>query len=402
MAKRNKNTRKKRKEQQRHIANLTFDDLLKKADRHAVNKNLREAIKMYRLAMKNSKSQDQAQAVHQKLFLAYMQRARELAAKNMAVEAQALRKQAMDYLPAPGAADAHSIAFVIGLYDIDKAFDYTERYIARKGTDPLVGVLLADRLVTRGGWDFLDKREAPFFISRDAPVVKACIPLMDQGQWQQASDGMKALPKSSAFAHIRMFCKAMALFGQGDDKNMYKAISLIPDASVFAEIAAVLGETVQSVKEKTGIQEDNALAVCLWEGPLDVWKTAEKIIEKEKKHQFDNPMKQLIITFSKQILPENPEYARQYLVETLWQQDLPNETTFMAFEKICFPEIPCYCRPGAKFYPWTTPWIMQRFILTISKKQIQILRPLPWWRLPSFYMCARLLFHKVSRMSWQG
>ena len=175
------------------------------------------------------------------------------------------------------------IAFVIGLYDIDKAFDYTERYIARKGTDPLVGVLLADRLVTRGGWDFLDKREAPFFISRDAPVVKACIPLMDQGQWQQASDGMKALPKSSAFAHIRMFCKAMALFGQGDDKNMYKAISLIPDASVFAEIAAVLGETVQSVKEKTGIQEDNALAVCLWEGPLDVWKTAEKIIEKEKK-----------------------------------------------------------------------------------------------------------------------
>ena len=68
MAKRNKNTRKKRKEQQRHIANLTFDDLLKKADRHTANKNLREAIKMYRLAMKNSKSQDQAQAVHQKLF----------------------------------------------------------------------------------------------------------------------------------------------------------------------------------------------------------------------------------------------------------------------------------------------------------------------------------------------
>ena len=337
MAKRNKNTRKKIKEKQRYIAKLTFDDLLKKGDTHTFNKNHRDAIKMYKLAIKNSRLEDQVQVGHCKLFFAYMQRAKELAGKNMQVEAASLRKQAKDYLPASGVMDLPSLSFVIELVDIGKAFEYGEQYIDRNGADPLVGVLLVDRLVTQGAWDFLDKKEAPFFISRDAPVVQACIPLMDKGQWQQASDGMKALPRSSAFAHIRMFCRAMALFGQGDDKNMYKAISLIPEVSVFAEIAAVLGETVQSVNERTRIKENKILAACLWEGPLDAWETAEKIIEKEEKNQFDNTMQQLIITFSKQILPDDPEYARQYLVETLWQRDISGGKAFMAFEKALLP-----------------------------------------------------------------
>lgn len=337
MAKRNRNTRKKIQEKQRHIAKLTFDELLKQGDKHTVDKNSRDAIKMYKLAIKNSNSEDQVQAGHRKLFLAYMLRVKELAGKNMPVEAASLRKQAMDYLPVPGVTDPRTIAFVIELCDIGKAIDYSEQYISRQGADPLVGVLLADRLVTQGGWDFLDKKDAPFFISRDAPVVKACIPLMDQGQWQQASDKMKALPRNSCFAHIRMFCRAMALFGQGDDQNMYKAISLIPEASVFAEIAAVLGATVQSVKEKVGVKEDKTLAACLWEGPLDAWETAGKILEKEEKNQFDNTMQQLIITFSKQILPDDPEYARQYLVETLWQPEISNKKAFMAFEKALLP-----------------------------------------------------------------
>jgi len=337
MAKRNKNTRKKIKEKQQRIAKLTFDDLLKKGDKHTLDKKPRDAIKMYKLAIKNSKSEGQAQVGHHKLFIAYMERAEELAGKNMPVEAASLRKQAMDYLPAIDLMDQRSIAFVIELCDIGKAFDYCEQYIARKGEDPLVGVLLADLLVTQGAWAFLDKKEAPFFISRDAPIVKVCVPFMDKGQWQQASDGMKALPRSSSFAHIRMFCRAMALFGQGDDKNMYKAISLIPEVSVFAKIAAVLGTTVQSVNEKTRIKENKTLVACLWEGPLDAWETAEKIIEKEEKSQFDKTMQQLIITFSNQILPDDPEYAGQYLAETLWHREITSEKAFMAFEKALLP-----------------------------------------------------------------
>lgn len=367
MAKKNKKARKKIKEKQQRIAKLEFDDLLQKGDKH----NPRDAIQMYKLALKNAKSEDQLQEGHRKLFLAYMQRAEELAVKNMAMEAASLRKHAMNYLPSLGTMDLPSMTFVIEQSDIQKAFDYAKQYIARKGEDPLLGVLLADRLVIQGGWDFLDnhhgpsghgtlntqkttknennlaiyrnfhiKKEVPFSISRDAPIVKACIPLMDKGQWQQAADGMRALKRSSSFAHIRMFCRAMALFGQKDDKNMCKAISMIPQVSVFAKIAAVLTTSVQSVEKKTCIKADTPLEACLWEGPLDVWETAEKIIEREEKHQFDNKMKQLMISFSNQILPDDPEYARQYLLETLWQQGLPHEEEFMfmEFEKSLLPE----------------------------------------------------------------
>ncbi|MGM0656349.1 MAG: hypothetical protein ACQETR_13675 [Thermodesulfobacteriota bacterium] len=370
MAKINKKSRKKIKEKQQHLANLTFDDLLKKGDTHTLNKKPREAINMYKLAIKNSKSEDQVQVGHRKLFLAYMQRAEELAGKNMPVEAASLRKQAMSYMPAPEVTDQRSIAYVIELCDLGKAFNYCEQYIARTGADPLVGVLLADRLVTQGGWKFLDDKEAPCFISRDAPVVKASLPLMDKGQWQQASDEMKALPRSSAFAHIRMFCRAMALFGQGDDKNMYKAISLIPEASVFAKIAAVLGTTVQSVNEKAPIKENKALAACLWEGPLDAWETAEKIIEKAEKNQFDKTMQQLTMTFSKQILPDDPEYAGQYLVETLWHRGLTNEKAFAAFEKALLPRKAALLQTKRKILSMDNPLDHAAQYLDLLKKTV--------------------------------
>jgi tetratricopeptide (TPR) repeat protein len=370
MAKKKKNIKKKIKEKQQYIAKLTFDDLLKKGDKHTLDKKPRDAIKMYKLAIKNSKSEDQVQMGHCKLFLAYMQRAEELIGKNMLVEAASLRKQAMNYLPAPDVMDQRSIAFVIELCDLGKAFNYCEQYIARTGSDPVIGALLADRLVTQGGWEFLDDKETPCFISRDAPVVKASLPLMDKGQWQQASDEMKALPRTSAFAHIRMFCRAMALFGQGDDKNMYKAISLIPEASVFAKIAAVLGTTVQSVNEKAPIKENKALAACLWEGPLDAWETAEKIIEKAEKNQFDKTMQQLIMTFSKQILPDDPEYAGQYLVETLWHRGITNEKAFAAFEKALLPRKAALLQTKRKILSMDNPLDHAAQYLDLLKKTV--------------------------------
>ena len=96
---------------------MAFDDLLKKGDKHTFDKKPRDAIKMYKLAVKNSKSEDQVQVGHRKLFVAYMERAKELDGKNMRVEAASLRKQTMNYLPAPDVMDQRSIAFVLELCD---------------------------------------------------------------------------------------------------------------------------------------------------------------------------------------------------------------------------------------------------------------------------------------------
>ena len=337
MAKKKKNLSKKTRKKQQRISELTFDELVKKGDSYTTSGKPRDAIKMYKMAIKNSKSEEQTQGVHPKLFLAYLERTRELTDKNMFVEAASLRKQAMAYLPAPALMDQRAMTFVVRSCDIRQAFDYGEQYVAHKGEDSLVGILLADRLVTEGAWDLLDKKKDPFLFFRDAPIVRACIPLMDKGRWQQAAEEMKTLPRTSFFAHIRMFCRAMALFGSGDDRNMYKAISLIPEASVFKKITDVLGTTVRCVEEKTRIQGDKTLVTCLWEGPVDIEQTVAKIIEREEKKRFDSTMKQLLTTFSKQILPDDPEYAMQYLLETLWHQGLSSEKAFTSLEKSLLP-----------------------------------------------------------------
>ena len=316
---------------------LTFDELVKKGDDYTTSGKPRDAIKMYKTAIKNSKSAEQVQGVHHRLFLAYMERIKDLTEKNMHVEAAALQGQAMEYQLSPALLDRRTMPLVLELCHIRKAFEYGEQYVTHKGEDPQVGILLADRLITEDAWELLDEKKDPFLFFRDAPIVRACIPLMDKGQWQQAAEGMKALPRTSFFAHIRMFCRAMALFGSGDDKNMHKAISLIPQVSVFRKITDVLGTSVQCVEGKTRIQGDKALVACLWEGPVGIWETVEKIIEKEDRKQFDNTMKQLISTFAKWILPDDPEYATQYLLETLWHQGISGEKAFMAFEKALLP-----------------------------------------------------------------
>ena len=52
-----------------------------------------------------------------------------------------------------------------------------------------------------------------------------------------------------------------------------------------------------------------------------VWETAEQIIEMTEKQQFNTQLKKLISSFAKQIFPDDPGYATQYLLETLWQMN---------------------------------------------------------------------------------
>ena len=58
----------------------------------------------------------------------------------------------------------------------------------------------------------------------------------------------------------------MALFCAGDDKNMLKAISLIPEVSVFKKITDTLESGIKSIEHHTPIKGEKALLTCLWDG----------------------------------------------------------------------------------------------------------------------------------------
>ncbi len=316
---------------------LPFAELMAKGDHFAASGKPRDAIELYKMAMKASKSAEHTKHVHRNLFPAYLARAKELRDKNMLVEAKALEKQALAYLPSPELMDQSSMISFIGMTNTRETLEYVVKYVKHKGMDPIVSAMIADELIMENGWYLLKKRHEPLLFSRDAPIIKECVPLMDKGKWQQAADLMKGLPRTSPFAHIRMFCRAMAAFATGDDKNMLKAISFIPSESVFRKITNTLKTSIQCVEAKTMIQGDKGLVACLWEGPTTIWETAGQIIARAEKKQFDNKMKQLITTFATHILPDDTEYAKQYILETLWQQNISDAQKISAFERGLLP-----------------------------------------------------------------
>ena len=316
---------------------LSCDELMQKGDTATASGKPGEAIKLYKMAIKDLKSPEQTQRLHHKMFLAYLDRIKELDKKDMKLEAVSLQKQAMEYMPDPASMDQATLILVIGMSDTRKAFDHCKKYVMQNGMETALGVVLADRLISENAWDLLEGKKDTFLVSRDAAIVKSCVPLMDAGQWQQADEAMKSLPRKSFFAHIRMFCRAMALFCAGDDKNMLKAISLIPEVSVFKKITDTLESGIKSIEARTPIKGEKSLLTCLWDGPATVWETAEQIIAMTEKKQFNAKLKKLITSFARQILPDDPGYATQYLLETLWQMNFTMDSKFSAFEMDLLP-----------------------------------------------------------------
>ena len=332
MAKKKKGNKKLRKKEKQRIMSMSFDELMTKGDATMAAGKPRDAIKLFKMAIKASKSATQSEKVYPCIFSAYLGRIKELNEKNMMTEAAALQKQAMEYMPSPASMDSSTMIIITGLCDIKEAIEHCKQYVRHKDMDPQLGVVLADRLLTENAWHLLNEKKDPLGFFSDAAIVKSCVPLMDDGQWQQAAEGMKALPRKSFFAHVRMFCRAMALFNDGDDKNMYKAISLIPEGSVFRKITDCLESGIKSIESSARIKGDNAFVSCLWDGPINLWQMADQIVELTEKQKFNAQLKQLITSFSKEILPADPIRATRYLLESMWQVNMLMDK-FRAFER---------------------------------------------------------------------
>ena len=96
------------------------------------------------------------------MFLAYLDRIKELDEKNMKLEAASLQKQAMEYMPDPASMDQATLILVIGMSDTRKAFDCCKKYVMQNGMETALGVVLADRLISENAWDLLEGKRIPF------------------------------------------------------------------------------------------------------------------------------------------------------------------------------------------------------------------------------------------------
>ncbi len=175
-------------------------------------------------------------------FCALTQWARQLARRGQKKESAAMRARAAEQrssIPA-GALGEEDLVCYLRHLDPGEAVATYAAYL--KGGSPIAGAerLLADRLVTRRCWASLDALDASHALRRDADHVMRGLDAMDAGEWERAADLLRGLHRRSPFAAWRVFCKAMACFGAGDDEGLRRAADLLPGEFALAGIVAEL------------------------------------------------------------------------------------------------------------------------------------------------------------------
>lgn len=171
------------------------------------------------------------------LFCAYSQRARQLATKGMTSEAAAMRKLADEQCAAidPQAlSDGDFVRYIRHLKTAEAVRIYSSRP-GHQEPSPEVEQTLADQLVASRRWEALAMLGQDHPLRRDAEIIKPAIALMDAGDWEQAGTALAGISRRSPFAPWRIFCKAMACFGAGDDVGLRQALDRLPKHFILSQ-----------------------------------------------------------------------------------------------------------------------------------------------------------------------
>ncbi|MBF0113270.1 MAG: hypothetical protein HQK74_11145, partial [Desulfamplus sp.] len=305
--------------------------------------NTRGAIKLYQMALKliSSKlaqnclpnSSEIYNEIKSKLFRAYITRAKELKAKNMLSEAMSMQSQAIASVSDPLYLDDESLAIFIKLAKPEEAFKAYNNFCIKKGALPSLEKILAEIAIKNNcNSALVTLLDDNIALKKDMPLIKPALEFMDSGDWEAALDSMKSISRSSPFAHIRIFCKAMAAFYRDDEAEMLKAISMIPPESMLTKITDALKHnpnqsSIDNNKEQKTIS-NLGMQKLLWSGPFEIYKNLDNIITLSKKENYNDYLQKNILEFAKILMPTHVDSAVQFILETLYQIRCKDEHSF--------------------------------------------------------------------------
>ncbi len=180
-------------------------------------------------------------------FRAFSRRARELAQQGHQRESASMRARAEDHGRAIAPESLSEADLQTFLRHLRAAEAVTAYAAYLRGRSPHVAVerYLADQLMIHRCWDALAALGTDHVLRQDAEFVRQGLDAMDAGNWTRSSELLRGLPRKSPYAPWRVFCKAMAAYGVGDDAALRRALSLLPEDFVLAG-------TVVELKRATG------------------------------------------------------------------------------------------------------------------------------------------------------
>ncbi|MBF0258623.1 MAG: hypothetical protein HQK62_07265 [Desulfamplus sp.] len=322
--------KKQRDRERERLLNMDEAKLINEGDNLFSAGNIRDSIKFYQTALKQTKSNQTNEQIKAKLFTAYATRAKEFKDKKMFSEAKTLEKQAQESLPNPSSLDSSGMSLLFQICELEQAFEYYNIFYNANGACAKLERALAEILIEHHCWQSVQNLHNDSALKKDAPSVEPALLLMDKGEWDLALEQMEKLSRSSPFAHIRLFCKAMNAFYKDNDIEMLKAISMIPDDSMLIKITDALRDSVdkQSDNIHPALQGDPSINRCLWHGSFDIHEKLETIITLRKKENYNDHLKNTILEFASLLMPSHIDSTVCFILETIWAANADNAHQF--------------------------------------------------------------------------
>jgi len=316
MAKKNKKSRKLRKNKQSKLLNMTDAQRIEMARQKLSTNNARDAISV----LKMIKTEDNNVA-KELLFDAYMMRETQLNRKGMHIEAQAILEQAFEYLPDFSTISEDSLCAYLKKTSLNAAVDAYYSYTQKQKQSKKAQYLLVDKIFTTGQFQLLDIFDKNSPIIKDLELIKNVWQLMNDGKWEDAYQAMKPLPRVSPYAEFKLFCRGMVAFYADDDSGMLQAFNRISqDFTLFPMIQElkVVASPMESLKKKG---YSISKTEFLWDGPVHLDRQLGQMISAADKYK-EKELQTLIRSVAKALYPNKPDWAAFHILILLLSRQI--------------------------------------------------------------------------------
>ena len=249
MAKKKKNIKKKAKQDQKaQLQHQTPEGLIAGAENALSAGKAREAIELAKLA---AKKKDAPEAVRSLLFRAYLAREKQLRDKGMHEEAEVVNRQAAQWVPDAGELGENDLALFAGSAPVRKAFEFYSAWLADHPPSSPVERQLVNRLLQAEQWELVEQLDPASPLRKDAGCIPEAVKMMNDGKWEDALEMLRPVSRSSPYAPLRMLARAMCAFYAENDKDLIRALPMIPEDFILYPLAESLAGYVKY--EETGM-----------------------------------------------------------------------------------------------------------------------------------------------------
>ncbi len=303
MGNKDKKSRKGRANPQQKISQLSADQLLEQA-RNALDKGkAREAIDALKLAGKLDKNA----AIRPLLYRAYLLREDQLRSKGMTAEADVVRKMAFSMMPSLDTLTEVELFDYISRASVQESLTACSEFSRNQPLPEQTETHIAYRLMMLSEWEALEVLESSHPLRRHSGLMQEAISLMNAGNWEDAAQILKDIPRVSPYTPIRLFCRAMVQFYQENDGEMLKTLSRIPDDFPLHTVIENLKRYASSSSTSQNLFSST---------PVNLEAVVQEIMDAITTGRLQRAAVPVSI-LAKTIFPADPNFAAQHIIELI-------------------------------------------------------------------------------------